>query len=117
MKKHREEDRDFIKFKDLVWRKHHVIPEAEQALFERPDGTRISILRVQDQNVKRFSGGAKGLGHGRLLTAGSTYEMMSNRSQRIDGVSGWVTEKAIYKHMKYVQKNPLSEAHRKARGL
>ena len=76
-------------FKDLEFKQHTVIKDGTQAIMKFPDGSDISIITG--------SGTYSGTG---------AYEMMSNRTNRGDGIRGWITPEQITAHMKYIQQNP-----------
>ena len=76
-------------FKDLEFKQHTLLRDGTQARMKFPDGSDISIIT----------------GSTAYCTPG-TYEMMSNRTNRADGIRGYMTPKQITNHMRYIQKNP-----------
>lgn len=76
-------------FQDLEFKQHRTIPNGTLAKMEFPDGSKISIIT----------------GDGTYSGTGS-YEMLSNRTNRKDGIQGWITPEEITRHMKYIQKTP-----------
>jgi hypothetical protein len=78
-------------FKDLDFKEHGLGKDyGVRAVMEFPDGSKISVLGGSDK----------------FYSSKVSFEMMSNRSKR-DGVRGWLSEKQITRHMRYIQQNPL----------
>ena len=81
-------------FNDLDFKDHSIHRDglAKEAVMTFEDGSNISVLK-----------GSRSL-HG-FYCSGDTFEIMSSRMSG-DGVKGWVTEKQITTHMRYIQKHP-----------